>query len=126
MKKLFFAKAFILCFALMFVSLNSNSYSNINLSQQAKASAAQSSITAISTENMVVINYSLISFNKAFIIITDVMGNRISVVKISSKTGKLKIKKSELDQAGGNGVYTCTVQVDGCQIISQPVTMINN
>lgn len=126
MKNRVYLKIVMLSALLMFISLNSNSYSEVELKTQTKALSIKAKVKAISTENSVFIEYNLVKFDNAFIIISDVFGNKIKIINIITNQGKIQISKSELEKAGGNGIYSCTIQVDGNQVISQPVAILNN
>lgn len=126
MKRNFDFKIIFLALMMICFSLNSNSFSEIEFNAQSKVLSPQAQLKAISNENLVSIDYELINNENAYILINDPSGNNLKVFAVAAKKGKIQVSKTELENAGGKGTYTCVIQVDGAQVVTQPVAILHN
>ena len=119
-KSVIFAALFSLVFIQGFSSdLKSpnNKLSQVNL---------PSSFSATSSENAIVIRYNLPSKSEnTYLVISDILGNKIKIIKVTDKAGKIELKRSDLEKYSGSIMFTCTLQVNGNKIFSQPVSLLN-
>jgi hypothetical protein len=128
MRNYFYVKMVVAVVICLMIALKSNSYS-IELRQNQvniPAENSASKLCAISTDNSIVIDYRVTKTENSYLIVTDIFGNKLKVIKLSDLKGKVNIKLSELMNAGGSGTYKCSIQVDGALVITQPVAMLNS
>lgn len=59
------------------------------------------------------------SFNKAAVVITNILGSRVMEVKLDSRSGKARIPVSELV----NGIYFYSLVVDGSWIVTRKIAV---
>jgi len=73
-----------------------------------------------------VISYSVADgANNACIVVSDIMGNRVKVVKLNDGKGSVTLSKDVLDKAAGSGMLNCSILVNGNKVTSQSVKLIN-
>jgi hypothetical protein len=83
-------------------------------------------LKAISNESNIVINYSVADgAGTACIVVSDIMGNRLKVVKLTDGKGSISLNKETLDNTAGSGMYTCSILINGNKVASQAVKLIN-
>jgi hypothetical protein len=81
---------------------------------------------AVSADNGIVINYSIADgATQACIVVSDMMGNKVKVIKLTDGKGKISLTKDNLDNISNSGMYTCSLLVDGSKISSQSVKLLN-
>jgi hypothetical protein len=127
MKKIILAGLFLLTTSVILLSLN-NPPENISSEETAAITAPeeQTMLKAFSSEDMLIIQYDLQHAENSYLIISDMNGKNLKVVKLEKAEGKISLSKSELDKAGGNGLYTCTLQVNGAQVLSRQAATFNS
>jgi hypothetical protein len=83
-------------------------------------------LKAVSNESNIVISYSVADgANNACIVVSDIMGNRVKVVKLNDGKGSVTLSKDVLDKAAGSGMLNCSILVNGNKVTSQSVKLIN-
>lgn len=127
MKKFKLFKIGMFTFLFMIVYLNFSTYSNVFISkklQNVKSVITETpNIKAISTDDGIMIDYNLVKKGNAFVIITDMLGNQLKIVKLQTSRGKINLNKSDLEKAGGKNIFNCIIQIDGSQLMSQQVVL---
>ena len=84
------------------------------------------SIKALGSDDGIVINYSVAEgTTNACLVVSDIMGNKLKVVKLSEGKGRISLNKENLDKGSSSAMYNCTLLVNGNKIASQPVKLLN-
>jgi hypothetical protein len=84
------------------------------------------SMKAIGSDDGIIINYSVADgTTNAFIVVSDMMGNKVKVVRLTEGKGRISISKDVLDKYASSGMYNCSIMINGSKISSQPVKLIN-